>query len=547
MSNATSRPLLRRPQFPSDLRRLFRELARFAVASSFGVATASCTRYQLDGGPEPIREPEPGGQGGYSGQGPIQNDGGWGGIGGAGGVGGAAGASGVGGFSGSAGFGGFGGDAGVGGFGGTAGMIPEAPWQAIPCDPNTLQPRLIAFGGLQRPIDFAALYRVAFDNWGEPLGDGGSAEPAGYVVEQILLGEACANANDFATCNQSLAALKPTPESCLNGDACRVLITTEGDALARIEERAALVALVGPIDTDKEAALAVWLTGTEVACVQENVEPPFGTRTRNVEGGIEVETRVNDCANSTTYVRRELVRTDGSVVFLSQTDEGFGWGCPVAGRRPEGLQAVATPAPCSELGVYFASAAHLEAASVHAFARFARELHALGAPEELVSDAWRAALEEIAHTQMVSMIAERFGAEVPEPCIEAPAARDAFSIALENAVEGCVRETYGALVAWYQAETAIDPMVKNAMAQIAEDETRHADLSWRVARWLEPQLSEHERARIDTARSVAFGALRDELSAAGLSATASALIGLPDQNGSVALLNQLGSALSLSA
>jgi hypothetical protein len=522
---------------------LFRELARFAVASSFGVAAASCTRYQIDGG-EPMPEPEPGGQGGYSGQGPIQNDGGWGGAGGASG---AAGVGGTGGFSGSAGFGGVGGVSGIGGFGGTAGMIPDAPWQAIPCDPNTLQPSLLSFGSLQRPIDFAALYRVVFDAWGFPLEDGGTTEPAGYVTEQILLGEACSNANDWATCNQSLAALKPTPESCLNGDACRVLITTEGDALARIEERAALVGLLGSIDTAREAALAVWLTGTDVACVHENVEPPRGTRTRAVDGGIEVETRVEDCGASNTYVRRELVRADGTVVFISQTSEGTPWSCPVAGRRPEGLQAVTSPAPCSELGVYFASAAHLEAASVHAFARFARELHALGAPEELVADAWRAALEEITHTKMVGMIAERFGAEVPEPCIEAPAPRDVFAIALENAVEGCVRETYGALVAWYQAETALDPMVKNAMAQIAEDETRHADLSWRVAQWLEPQLSEHERARIDTARRDAFSALRDELSAAGLSAAASALIGLPDQNGSVALLNQLGSALSLSA
>jgi hypothetical protein len=526
---------------------LFRELARFAVASSFGVATASCTRYQISD--QPDREPEPageGGSGGYSGQGPVQNDGGSGGFGGSGG---AAGVSGTGGFggaggvSGSAGAGGFGG---FGGFGGTAGAPPDAPWQPIPCNPNTLQPSLVSFGALQRPIDFLALYRVMFDAWGFPLEDGGFEEPAGYVVEQILFGEACASANDWATCNQSLAALKPTPQSCLDGDACRVLITTEGDALTRIEDRSALVALLGPVDTAREAALAVWLTGTDVACVQDGTDPPFGTFTRVVDGGVEVETRIDDCSSDSSYLRRELVRPDGTVIFLSQITLPP-WGCPVAGRRPEGLQAVDSPAPCSELGVYFASAAHLEAASVHAFARFARELHALGAPEELVSDAWRAAIEEIAHTRMVGMIAERFGAEVPEPRIEAPPAREAFAIALENAVEGCVRETYGALVAWYQAETATDSMVKNAMAQIAEDETRHADLSWRVAQWLEPQLSDSERAHIDRARNGAFAALREELSAAGLSEASCALIGLPDQKGSVALLNQLGTALSLNA
>jgi hypothetical protein len=541
MSKVAPRPtLLRRPQFPSDLRRLFRELARVAVASSFSVAAVACTRYQLDD--EPKLEEEPGGQsgqggggaGGVGGQagGPQPPDGGFGGVGGTSGIGGA------GGFAGDAGGGGFGGTS---GFGGVGGNTPEAPWIAIPCDPGTFTPNLIDPSMLQRPIDFAATYRVWFDQWSD--WDSGVPVESSYVTEQVLFGDACGLATDWAACNRALNALKPTPDSCLDGEACRTILTTEGDALMRIEERAALRALLGPIDTAKEAGLAAWLSGTDVACLREGSEPVLGTRTRQTARGIEVETGVEDCygPSGDGYVRRELVLADGSVEFISQVEVARG--CPVAGRRPEGLQA-ASYEPCDELGAYFASAAHLEAASVHAFARFARELHALGAPEALVADAWRAALEEIAHTRMVGMIAARFGGEVPMPSIAEPAARDAFAIALENAVEGCVRESYGALVAWYQAETATDPMVKSAMAQIAEDETRHAELSWRVAEWLEPQLTESQRARIATARREAFTSLQGELAKQGLSEAAAARIGLPDQDRSLALLTQMSTAFA---
>ena len=53
----------------------------------------------------------------------------------------------------------------------------------------------------------------------------------------------------------------------------------------------------------------------------------------------------------------------------------------------------------------------------------------------------------------------------------------------ENAREGCVRETFGALIAMHQAERAGDPIIRRAMRRIAEEETRHAELAWEVASW----------------------------------------------------------------
>ncbi len=48
--------------------------------------------------------------------------------------------------------------------------------------------------------------------------------------------------------------------------------------------------------------------------------------------------------------------------------------------------------------------------------------------------------------------------------------------------------------------------VRDAMRRIADDETTHASLSWDVAAWLEPCLTEAERQQLEIVRS---GALRD--------------------------------------
>jgi hypothetical protein len=81
------------------------------------------------------------------------------------------------------------------------------------------------------------------------------------------------------------------------------------------------------------------------------------------------------------------------------------------------------------------------------------------------------------------------------------------TIAVENAVEGCVRETFGAALAMVQAQTARDGAVRAAMARIAPDETRHAELAWDVARWLDTQLAADSRARVRRARRQAADAL----------------------------------------
>ena len=181
------------------------------------------------------------------------------------------------------------------------------------------------------------------------------------------------------------------------------------------------------------------------------------------------------------------------------------------GRRPRGLNDVQTFCD-SELGQYFSEIAHLEAASVAAFRALGRELKAFGAPMSLRRAARRAARDEIRHARLGRALAERFGGRYVSPSVTAKRDVSIETIAHENAVEGCVRETYGALLATYQAERALDPEVRSAMREIARDETRHAAIAWSVARWVEPKLEPEARERIRQARRTAVLDLMREIS-----------------------------------
>jgi hypothetical protein len=196
--------------------------------------------------------------------------------------------------------------------------------------------------------------------------------------------------------------------------------------------------------------------------------------------------------------------------------------CPVDGRRPEGLQATRLSAP-SAVGAWLAQAAWLEAASVHAFVRLAHELGLHGAPRALIRAALAAVGDEVRHTAMMARLAARYGAVPPVPEVAPPVARSLEALAVENAVEGCVRETWAAALALWQSHAAHDPEVRAAFEVIARDELRHAALAWAIDGWAMPQLDEAARARVRAARDVAA----DELVRGGDSQALGAL-GVPD-------------------
>lgn len=180
-----------------------------------------------------------------------------------------------------------------------------------------------------------------------------------------------------------------------------------------------------------------------------------------------------------------------------------GSNCPVEGRRPAGLAAPVHGHARTAAGAWLAHAAWLEAASVYAFVHLADELARHGAPRALVKLALAAAKDEVRHTTMMTHLAKRYGAEPPAANVALPGVRSLEALAIENAAEGCVRETWGAVIALWQSHASPDAEVRSVFAQIAKDEARHAALAWAVHEWVMPLLDDAARARVVVARDAA--------------------------------------------
>lgn len=444
--------------FPSDLRALFRQLARWAVASSFGAA-AGCAAVKSDTSEEP------------------------------------------------------------------------GPWEGFDCR-DTNGSLVLTDIHPPEPIAYIAAIQAELV-LGPPPPNG----PSVYVRVAAELGQACRGASDQQGCLDEVAALREPPAECPCPPGS--LIVTRGDEVLAVTTEGQAEALLGMIDTRDEAILAAFLAGQRIEC---GYAEGSGTQARSVGDGYEIATDWEVCSAG-IFTQSTQLDASGEVMLGEQerVDDSL---CAI-GRRPEGLLCAVTPRAAGALGRHFASAAHLEAASVFAFDRLARELVALDAPVELVQRARRSAIEEIRHARIVSGLAARFGAVVATPSIAHEAPRTRFAIALENAVEGCVRETFGALLAWHQALAARDPAVRDAMREIAEDETRHAELAWAIAAWLQPQLDAAEREQLALARSVGFARLASE--DIELSAAERIAIGWPRPDVCSALLQQLQLRLASSA
>lgn len=212
-------------------------------------------------------------------------------------------------------------------------------------------------------------------------------------------------------------------------------------------------------------------------------------------------------------------------------------GCPVEGRRPAGLvEDKREDAPLS-LGAYFAECAWLEGASVVAFRDLAIALRSVDAPASLVEACAAAAREEERHVELAGALAARFEGQPRRVTLSVVKARTIFELALENAVEGVVREMFGAAVALWRAEHATDPEVRAAMREIAEDECGHAELALRIASFLDDRLTTNERSTIQRARRAAVGEL-----ALSLDEPAAAIVdvaGVPSREHARALLEGL--------
>lgn len=174
------------------------------------------------------------------------------------------------------------------------------------------------------------------------------------------------------------------------------------------------------------------------------------------------------------------------------------WENCAGGRSSEGIEVAELPSQDPSFGAWLGRMATLEAESIPAFRRLAQELAALGAPRKLRRKASRSRRDEKRHARTMTSLARRHGNE-PAKVINAKqrlTLRSLEEVALENAVEGCIRETYGAWQAFTQSRESSDAEFRAIMGRIAQDEMRHANLAWEIHHWAMNRLDREQQERI---------------------------------------------------
>ena len=139
------------------------------------------------------------------------------------------------------------------------------------------------------------------------------------------------------------------------------------------------------------------------------------------------------------------------------------------------------------LGAHWTAEALTEHASVAAFARLTLQLLALGAPVALIEASQRAALDELAHARFCFAQASQFveyGVTPGALALDGAFADESFAeFVRTNLLEGCIGESLAAMRMNERAQLAADPALSAALRAIGEDETRHAELAFRILSW----------------------------------------------------------------
>lgn len=219
------------------------------------------------------------------------------------------------------------------------------------------------------------------------------------------------------------------------------------------------------------------------------------------------------------------------------------WTIGCDGRRHACLRSSGAGAGGDAVTSWLARVAHDEAGSVHAFIALRRELARHGAPRPLLARLRRAAADERRHARVVDRLVRARGGRWRRPVVTACPRRELLAIAVENAVEGCVRETWAALSAAHQARCAGDRRIRAAMVGIALDEQGHAELAWAIDGWLRGRLDAEEWAQVEAARAGAAEQLRAGLLARRLPDEVVQLAGVADAEAARRLVDGLAGAL----
>lgn len=385
-------------------------------------------------------------------------------------------------------------------------------------------------------LDTSGLHPLSCEEQRQPLAGVTSAVPADFVELRTRggsedggrssRGTLCTSAADASKCLSDYEAVEfRGDEQLLFGQTVstfspQLVVVTDASGLHVFRTPDEVRAWLLPVDSQGDALAVAQLAGYSVACGDID-RGAVGARG---DGYRVLATKITSSCSpleTTGYLLDIDAQADiqeaESKVLASESGVCIG-------RRPEGLASWRSDADTA-CARWLAEVAYLEAASVQSFARLAAELTSFGAPSVLVDEARRAEADEVRHAARMGALAERAGAELRAPQNVVFAARILRSFARENAVEGCVFETFGALVGMHQAARAEDHRVREAMRFIARDEVRHGELAWKIDAWLRTKLTKEEQRDVDVARAEAVARLVEE--AGESDARLTAKLGIP--------------------
>ena len=288
-------------------------------------------------------------------------------------------------------------------------------------------------------------------------------------------------------------------------------VVSRGGTHTLVATYAGLRSLLAPLTTVKHAQAWAIIDQSGLGC---RVDPAkdiavgttwFDLRTQNTQCIEDANGKAFDVTYDVVY----RVHADAKVEALPPREvarQPSVHGCIMVGRRPVAM--AENRAVPSEFAALLAETAALEAAAIVAFDELASSLRQFGAPADLIARAQVAKADEVRHAAVMSAHAMHYGWDVSLPATveraAAPSYASLFDLALHNAREGCINETYGAMVAMHQAQNAHDAELRSSLAQIADDEVSHAQWSHDVDAWLQSQLSSEQQQAVAAAKASAL-------------------------------------------
>lgn len=400
-------------------------------------------------------------------------------------------------------------------------VFTDRDWQPVACSAEFTMDLLTGLD-VEDDIDGLVIYQ-----------GGGQLAPFAKVVG----GTPCSNALDVDYCQSLLDQSIADHDSEIS-----TLIVTSGDEVRAIQGKDDVLAFLGVLDTREKVFLWMHVNNIGLSC---SVEQSAVARAEDWEGWYGLYTEItSDCAPVTTDRVEIGIGIDGAINELSRVQISNSTDLCI-GRVPPGVMRIVAGDECvniQNIGNMFAQNAAYEAASVVAFTHLKSELEYYGAPQSILDKLQEAANDEHRHAEQVGDLAKKFGAVADGFELEASPIRSLEEIALDNLVEGCVGETWGALIGLYQAENAQDETIRNTMQAVALDEVGHAALSWEIHEWLVAQLDEAGRQKVKLAAGQALVQLKARAEKSSREAY-ELYAGLPTSSASRQLISQLSELL----